>query len=186
MAFWCHDQYLNELATMTLILYFRHIMRRQSYLKNKMVLGEVEGSREGGKANMRRIDFIKEVIGMSPQELSRAFENKILWISLIYWDRVARRGVRADSMASNTLFCWYRFCMSPNLGVLQLMSRRILFSFFFSLDTFLSNVSSSQDFLIKILMLNNTQILYFFKDTFQYYQNLNSKPLQMKVFQASS
>lgn len=33
---------------------------------------KVEGSRKRGRLNMRWIDYIKEAIGRSPQELSRA------------------------------------------------------------------------------------------------------------------
>ena len=56
--------------------YFGHIMRRQDSLEKTIMLGRAEGSRKRGRPNMRWIDSIKEAIGMSLQELSRAVEDR--------------------------------------------------------------------------------------------------------------
>ena len=53
-----------------------------------LMLGRTEGSRKRGRPNMRWTDFIKEATGMSLQELSRAVEDRALWMSLI--QRIAR------------------------------------------------------------------------------------------------
>ena len=47
---------------------------------------------------MRWIDSIKEAIGVSLQDLSRAVEDRTWWTSLIH----SVHGVRVDSTASNT------------------------------------------------------------------------------------
>lgn len=52
-------------------------------MEKTTILGNTEGSRKGGRPNIGWIDSIKEVIGVSPQVLSRADENRTLWISLI-------------------------------------------------------------------------------------------------------
>ena len=62
--------------------YFGHIIRRQDSLENTIMLGKVEGSRKR-RPNMRWIDSIKEAIGMSLEELSRAVEDRTLWAALI-------------------------------------------------------------------------------------------------------
>ena len=74
--------------------YFGHIMRRQDSLEKTIMLGKVEGSRKRGRANMRWIDPIKEAIGLSLQELSRAVEDRTLWTSLIH--RVTRSRSQLD------------------------------------------------------------------------------------------
>ena len=51
-------------------------MRRQDSLEKTIMLGKVESSRKRGRPNMRWIDFIKEAIGMSLQELSKVVEDR--------------------------------------------------------------------------------------------------------------
>lgn len=57
---------------------------------------KIEGSRKRGRSNKRWSDSIKEATGVSPQELSRAVEDRILWTSLIH--RAARTHSRFDGM----------------------------------------------------------------------------------------
>ena len=71
-----------------MLSYFGHIMRRQDSLEKTITLGNAEGSRKGGRPGMRWTDSIKEAIGRSLQELSRAVGNRTLWTPLI--DRFAR------------------------------------------------------------------------------------------------
>lgn len=69
--------------------YYGHNMRRQGSLEKIIIFGIIEGSRESGRSNMRWIESIHEVIRVSLQELSRAVEDRTLWISLIH--RVSRK-----------------------------------------------------------------------------------------------
>lgn len=78
------------------IFYFKHIMKRQAPLEKMTMLGKIEGS--GKRSNMRWIDFIKEAVGLSLQDPSRAVEGGTLWMSLIH----GSPGVRADSVARKT------------------------------------------------------------------------------------
>ena len=64
--------------------YFGHIMRTQGSLEKTVILGKTESSRKRGKPNMRWIDCIKEVIGMSLHEPSRTIEDGTSWASFIY------------------------------------------------------------------------------------------------------
>ena len=80
--------------------YFGHIMRRQGSLEKIILLGKIEGRTKKVTPNMRWIDSIKEVIGMSLQELSRDIEHRRLWISLIHHSGLP--GVRANSVTCNT------------------------------------------------------------------------------------
>lgn len=41
-----------------------------------MMLGKIEYSRKRGRANRKWHDFIKEAIGVNPQELGRAVEDR--------------------------------------------------------------------------------------------------------------
>lgn len=41
-------------------------------MEKEIMLGNIEGSSERGRSNMRCIDFLKEAIGVSLQKLSRA------------------------------------------------------------------------------------------------------------------
>ena len=58
--------------------YFGHIMRRQDSSEKTTMLGKLEGSMKRVKTSIKWIDFIKEAIGMSLQELSRAVEDRTL------------------------------------------------------------------------------------------------------------
>ena len=58
------------------LYYFRHIMRRQGSLEKLIMLGKIEGSRKGGRPNVRWIDSTKETTGVSLQQLSRASEDR--------------------------------------------------------------------------------------------------------------
>ena len=60
------------------------------------MLGKVEDVRERGRANMRWIDLMKEAIGTSLQELSRAVEDGTRWTALVH--TVASSGVGTDLM----------------------------------------------------------------------------------------
>ena len=83
---------LQEVKMTTLKLsYFRHIKRWSGSLKKIIILGQIEGRRKRGITNERWIDSINETISMSLQELSRAVEERMLWISLIH--RVTRSQV---------------------------------------------------------------------------------------------
>ena len=62
---------------------FCNIMRRQVSLEKAIVLEKMECSSNRGRLPMRCIDSIQEAIGMMLQELSRAFEDRTLWTSLI-------------------------------------------------------------------------------------------------------
>ena len=79
---------------------FGHIMRRQGSLEKTTMLGRIESSRKRGRPNMRWIESKKEATGMSLQKLSRVVEDRTLWATLIQ----SSSGVRANSMACNTLF----------------------------------------------------------------------------------
>ena len=59
---------------------FEYITRKQGSLEKMIMMGKIEGS--GKRPNRRWIDFIKEALGMSLQELSRAAEDRTLWTSL--------------------------------------------------------------------------------------------------------
>lgn len=54
-------------------------MKRQCSLDKTIILGKTGGSRKGGRPSMKWIDSIKEAIGMSLQELSRAIQDRNLW-----------------------------------------------------------------------------------------------------------
>lgn len=75
-------------------------MRRQGSLEKTIELGKIEGSRETGRPNMRQIDSMKEAIGVSPQELSRAVKNRTLWTSVMRW--VVRSQKRLNSTLTTT------------------------------------------------------------------------------------
>lgn len=62
--------------------YLRHIRRRQGSLETTIMLRKIEGSKKRERPNMRWIDTIKEAIGTSLQELSRAVEDGTLWAAL--------------------------------------------------------------------------------------------------------
>ena len=72
---------------------FGHTMRRQGSLEKTIMIGKIEGGRKRGRPSVRWGDSIKEAIGWSLQELSRAAEDRTLQMSPI--DRVA-------SVAHNT------------------------------------------------------------------------------------
>ena len=78
--------------------YFGHIMRRHASLEKTIVLGKIGGSKKTGRPTMRWIGSMKEGIDRALQELSRAGEDRTLWMSLIHrlpWVSVA-------SMTCNT------------------------------------------------------------------------------------
>lgn len=58
-------------------------MRRQGSLEKIVIWEKIECSRKRGIPNMKLVDSIKEAIGMSLQEMSRAVEDRTLWTSLI-------------------------------------------------------------------------------------------------------
>ena len=47
-------------------------------MEKTTVLGKIEGSRKRGRPNMTRIDSVKEAIGLSLQQPSRAAEDRAL------------------------------------------------------------------------------------------------------------
>ena len=65
------------------VFYFSDNMRRQGSFDKTVSLEKTEGSRKGGRSNIRWLNSIKEAIGMSLQELSRAVEDRVLWTLLI-------------------------------------------------------------------------------------------------------
>lgn len=71
------------------VLLWTHHEKARLFGKKQQFWGNIEGSRERGRSNLRWFDCIKEAIGLSLQELSRAVEDRTLWTSLIH--RVARR-----------------------------------------------------------------------------------------------
>lgn len=48
------------------------------------MLGKIRGSKKRERPNMRWIDYIKEAIGVSLQQLSRAVEDRTLWTPFIH------------------------------------------------------------------------------------------------------
>ena len=58
-------------------------MRKQDFVDKTIMLGKVEGSRKRGRANTRWADSLKGTTGLSPQELSRAVEDRTFWRLLI-------------------------------------------------------------------------------------------------------
>lgn len=78
-------QYKIKLKTLLgELYYFGHIMSMEFLERDN--IGKVEGSRKKLKPRMRWIDFMKEGLVMSPQELNRAIEHRPLWTSLIHTD----------------------------------------------------------------------------------------------------
>ena len=67
-------------------------------MEKTVMLETMGSSRKDGRPNVRRIDNIKEAVGVSLQELSRAGEDRTLGTSLIH----KSPGVGAKSMACNT------------------------------------------------------------------------------------
>ena len=59
------------------------------------MLANTEGSRKRGGPNMRWTDTIKEVTGMSPQELSGAIESRTFWTLFLHM--LARSQSRLNS-----------------------------------------------------------------------------------------
>ena len=63
---------LLEAKVIKLVLpYLEHITRRLGSLEKTVVLGKIEGSRKRGIPNMRQVDSMKEVAGMTSQELRK-------------------------------------------------------------------------------------------------------------------
>lgn len=67
--------------------YFGHIMKRQGSLEQIIMLGKKEAARKE-EGQMTWTNSIKEAIGISVQELSRATEHRTLQKSFIH--KVAR------------------------------------------------------------------------------------------------
>ena len=61
--------------------YFGYVLRRQDSLEKTVILAKVEGRRKRGRLNTRWIHSLKEVTGLSLQELSRADEDRMFWRS---------------------------------------------------------------------------------------------------------
>ena len=73
----------------------------------------MEGSRKRRRPHLRRSDSIKEAVGISLQELSRAIEDKTLWMSLI----IESPGIGANSMARNILKGSGKYQVIHSMGV---------------------------------------------------------------------
>ena len=76
--------------------FFGHIVRRQDSLEKTIMLGKTEGSRKGGRSNVRWVDSIKEAIGVSLQELRTAVKDWTSWTALIH--RVTRSRSSLDGL----------------------------------------------------------------------------------------
>ena len=59
--------------------YFCHVMRAKRSLERDIILGEVEGHRKQGKAQMRRLDSIKEATGLRLEDLKVAVQDRKKW-----------------------------------------------------------------------------------------------------------
>lgn len=91
MSKWVLEQIKPETSPKAKItkLKFEHIMRRQGCLGKTVLLEKITGSRKRGRPNVSWIGSTKETRGMNLQVLSRAVEDRTLWLSLIH--RVIRR-----------------------------------------------------------------------------------------------
>ena len=63
---------------------FGYILRSLCSLQKRIMLNKLEGSKKKGSPNMRWTDSMKGGIGMSPQELSRDIEDRMLGTSLFH------------------------------------------------------------------------------------------------------
>ena len=69
-------------------------------MEKAIMQGKVEGSRKTGRPNMRWVNSIKEAIGMSLQELSRAVEDRCCG----HHSFIKPLGVRANLMACSNKY----------------------------------------------------------------------------------
>ena len=67
-----------------MLSYFGHVMSRQDTLEKTIMLGNVEGSRERGRPNIRWTDTLRKSQALILQELSRAVEDRTFWSLLIH------------------------------------------------------------------------------------------------------
>ena len=59
--------------------YFCHVIRAKRSLERDIILGEVEGHRKQGKAQMRKLDSIKEATGLRLEDLKVAVQDRKKW-----------------------------------------------------------------------------------------------------------
>ena len=73
-------------------------MRRQGSSEKTVMLGKIKDGRKRERPSVKWTDYVTEAIGRSPQGLSRAVEDRTLWMSLIH----RAPGVQVCSVAHNT------------------------------------------------------------------------------------
>ena len=64
--------------------YFGHVMRAHQSLEKDIMLGITAGARKKGKPRMRWMDDIKNVTGLSLNDLNHLVKNRKKWRTLVY------------------------------------------------------------------------------------------------------
>ena len=72
-------------------------------MEKTVMLETMGSSRKDGRPNVRRIDNIKEAVGVSLQELSRAGEDRTVWTSVMH--SVPEVGVHVKHTHTHTHTC---------------------------------------------------------------------------------
>lgn len=73
------------------LTYFGHVMRAENSLEKTLMFGKVEGRRGRGKPRTRWIDSIKEITGMSLEQLREATMKRTSWRAFVHGVTKSRR-----------------------------------------------------------------------------------------------